>query len=74
MKAALTGRTVEAVWLGRIRYDEALELQKEAARRVTAGGPEALFLLEHAPVFTLGRNASHSDILFTPERCRTGRA
>jgi lipoyl(octanoyl) transferase len=70
MKAALTGRTVEAVWLGRIRYDEALELQKEAARRVAAGGPETLFLLEHAPVFTLGRNASHADILFTPERCR----
>jgi lipoyl(octanoyl) transferase len=70
MKAALTGRTVEAVWLGRIRYDEALELQKGAAHRVAAGGPETLFLLEHAPVFTLGRNASRSDILITPERCR----
>jgi lipoyl(octanoyl) transferase len=70
MKAALSGRTVEAVWLGRIRYEEALEVQNEAARRVAAGGPETLFLLEHAPVYTLGRNASRSDILFTPERCR----
>jgi lipoyl(octanoyl) transferase len=70
MRAAVSGRTVEAVWLGRIRYDEALDLQAEAARRVAAGGPETLFLLEHTPVFTLGRNASHADILFTPERCR----
>ncbi len=65
-----TGSAVRAVWLGRIGYDEALELQREAARQVAAGGEETLFLLEHAPVFTLGRNASHSDILFTPERCR----
>jgi lipoyl(octanoyl) transferase len=65
-----TRSAVRAVWLGRIVYDEALELQREAARQVAAGGEETLFLLEHAPVFTLGRNASHSDILFTPERCR----
>jgi len=58
------------VWLGRIGYDQALALQKEAARQVAAGGEEALFLLEHEPVFTLGRNAVRSDILFTPERCR----
>jgi lipoate-protein ligase B len=70
MEAALTKRTVEAVWLGRIRYDEALEVQNEAARRVAAGGQESFFLLEHEPVFTLGRNASESDVLFTPERCR----
>ena len=70
MEVGRTRRTVEAVWLGRIRYDEALELQDEAARRVAAGGQETLLLLEHEPVFTLGRNASPSDILFTPERCR----
>jgi lipoyl(octanoyl) transferase len=68
MEAVLTKRTVEAVWLGRIRYDEALELQKEAAGRVAAGGEETLFLLEHDPVYTLGRNASAADILFTPDR------
>jgi lipoyl(octanoyl) transferase len=65
-----TRSAVRAVWLGRIGYDEALALQREAAARVAAGGGETLFLLEHAPVFTLGRNASRSDILFTPERCR----
>jgi lipoyl(octanoyl) transferase len=70
MEAIPERRPARAVWLGRIGYDEALALQKEAARSVAAGGEETLFLLEHEPVFTLGRNASASDILFTPERCR----
>lgn len=70
METVLERRTARAVWLGRIGYDEALALQESAARRVAAGGEETLFLLEHNPVFTLGRNASASDILFTPERCR----
>ena len=70
METILERRTARAVWLGRIGYDEALALQESAARRVAAGGEETLFLLEHNPVFTLGRNASASDILFKPERCR----
>jgi lipoyl(octanoyl) transferase len=63
-------RRVEAFWLGRIGYERALVLQREAAARVARGGPETLFLLEHEPVFTLGRNASAADVLFTPERRR----
>jgi lipoyl(octanoyl) transferase len=63
-------RRVEALWLGRIGYERALVLQREAAARVARGGPETLFLLEHEPVFTLGRNASAADVLFTPERRR----
>ncbi len=63
-------RRVEAIWLGRIGYERALVLQREAAARVARGGPETLFLLEHEPVFTLGRNASAADVLFTPERRR----
>jgi lipoyl(octanoyl) transferase len=70
MEAIPERRAARAVWLGRIGYDQALALQMEAARSVAAGGEETLFLLEHEPVFTLGRNASASDILFTPERCR----
>ena len=66
LKAAVT----RAVWLGRVGYDEGLRLQREAAARVAAGGEETLLLLEHEPVFTLGRNAVRSDVLFTPERCR----
>lgn len=57
-----------AQWLGRVSYDDALALQLEAARQVAAGGAERIFLLEHEPVFTLGRNASEADILFPPER------
>lgn len=59
-----------AEWLGRLAYDDALEIQREAAQRVAAGADERLFLLEHEPVFTLGRNATAADILFTPDRCR----
>ena len=63
-------RLVSVVRPGRIAYRDAVELQRAAARRVAAGGPETLFLLEHEPVYTLGRNATVSDVLFTPERCR----
>jgi lipoyl(octanoyl) transferase len=67
--AVLTRAPLRARWLGRIGWDEALALQQDAAARAAAGGPETLFLLEHEPVFTLGRNATPADILFTPERC-----
>jgi lipoyl(octanoyl) transferase len=67
--AVRTRAKVSARWLGRIGWDQALELQQEAAARAAGGGPEALFLLEHEPAFTLGRNAKPADILFTPERC-----
>jgi lipoyl(octanoyl) transferase len=70
MEAILERRTARAVWLGSVGYDDALALQRQAARRAAAGEPETLFLLEHEPVFTLGRNASRADILFTPEKCR----
>lgn len=63
-------RPVSVVRPGRVGYAAALELQGEAVRRLSAGGPETLFLLEHDPVFTLGRNATISDVIFTPERCR----
>ena len=59
---------LHAEWLGRIDYDRALALQAEAAAAVAAGGQERLYLLEHEPVYTLGRNATAADILFTPER------
>ncbi|HEV8611450.1 MAG TPA: lipoyl(octanoyl) transferase LipB [Thermoanaerobaculia bacterium] len=61
-------RRVEALWLGRIGYEAALALQTEAAARVARGGAETLLLLEHDPVFTLGRNASEADVLFTPAK------
>jgi lipoyl(octanoyl) transferase len=69
---ALVVRThppLRAPWLGRVAYDRGLELQAEAAARARRD-EETLLLLEHEPVFTLGRNASRADVLFTPERCR----
>ena len=70
MSTATAARTVKAVWLGRIAYADALELQREAQQRVAQGEEESLLLLEHEPVFTLGRNASASDVLLSPQRCR----
>jgi lipoyl(octanoyl) transferase len=61
-------RTVDVVDLlgrGAVPYDEALALQRAAVARVKAGGREALFLLEHRDVITIGRNASRSDLFVT---------
>jgi lipoyl(octanoyl) transferase len=61
-------RTIEVVDLlarGPVPYDEALALQRAAEARVKAGGREALFLLSHADVITIGRNASRSDLFVT---------
>jgi len=56
--------------LGRVSHDAAMAVQAEAARRVLDGGEDTLLLLEHEPVFTLGRNASAADVLLPPDRCR----
>ncbi|MFN2387213.1 MAG: lipoyl(octanoyl) transferase LipB [Thermoanaerobaculia bacterium] len=69
-RALVTSRAVRLVTAGRLGYDEALRMQQEAADSVSAGGPETLFLLEHDPVFTLGRNATPADVLIGPDRCR----
>jgi lipoyl(octanoyl) transferase len=55
-------------FLGRIPYREAVELQLAVRDGVKGGtGPEHLLLLEHPPVYTLGRNATAADILAEPE-------
>jgi lipoyl(octanoyl) transferase len=56
-------------WLGRIGYGDALRIQEQAAaalKRREDG--ERLFLLEHDPVITLGRNAADVDVLADPAR------
>lgn len=70
METASAVRSVRPVWLGRAGYERALDLQREAVQTLAATGTEALLLLEHEPIFTLGRNATITDVLFTPERCR----
>jgi lipoyl(octanoyl) transferase len=67
---AVARRTVRARWLGRVRYSDGLAIQAEAARAVAEGGEESLLLLEHEPVFTLGRNADAGDVLLDEERRR----
>ncbi|MCA1834094.1 MAG: lipoyl(octanoyl) transferase LipB [Actinomycetota bacterium] len=53
-----------ATWLGRIGYAEAFSLQTRLAERVAGGSmPDTLLLLEHEPVYTLGRRASEAEIL-----------
>jgi len=48
---------LRVVRLGRVDYAAATRLQEDAVRRRLAGGPDLLFLLEHPPVYTLGRGA-----------------
>lgn len=62
---------VEAKWLGRVPYGEAWALQKElvAARNEDPSLPGQLLLLEHPPVYTLGRSG-HEDNLLLDERAR----
>jgi lipoyl(octanoyl) transferase len=64
-------RSLHWDYLGRVPYAEALQMQLEARAALKAGeGPERLFLLEHPPVYTLGRNASEADVLASPEWLR----
>ena len=49
--------------LGRVLYAAGLRMQQAMATYVQPGGrPDQILILEHNPVFTLGRNASREDI------------
>ncbi len=56
---------LETRWLGRVAYAEALALQEElvAAKRAEPGRPDELLLLEHDPVYTIGRTPDRSSLL-----------
>jgi lipoyl(octanoyl) transferase len=63
-------RTLEVRQLGRVEYRDGLALMKMAAARVRAGDPPGadwLFLLEHPPVITLGRGATGSNVVASPD-------
>jgi len=59
MKAAL-----EARWLGRVGFAEALTLQEALvrAKRADSHAPDELWLLEHEPVYTIGRTPDQSSL------------
>ncbi len=57
-------RALAWAYLGRIAYGPALALQEDLRRRLKNGDcDDHLVLLEHEPVYTLGRNADRSDIV-----------
>ena len=53
----------EVRWLGRIAYAPALAMQEEAvAARATCESGDRIFLLEHDPVYTIGRKRDRSSL------------
>ncbi len=50
------------VFLGSRPYRQALEIQYRHARRVASGAAPVLFLMEHPPTVTLGRQAERSNL------------
>ena len=59
-----SGRTLRWDFLGRMPYAQAFDAQVAARKGILDGeGDEHLLLLEHQPVFTLGRNADATDVL-----------
>jgi lipoyl(octanoyl) transferase len=54
---------LETRWLGRIHYEEALKLQETlVAARIQGAQQDVLLLLEHEPVYTIGRTPDQSSL------------
>jgi lipoyl(octanoyl) transferase len=53
---------MKVVWLGRIAFSDALTVQSEALEHCERTGEETLFLLEHEPVYTIGRRPDKSSL------------
>jgi lipoyl(octanoyl) transferase len=51
-------------WLGRVNFSDALALQEEMVARKSAdlSAPDELLLLEHEPVYTIGRTPDQSSL------------
>jgi lipoyl(octanoyl) transferase len=54
----------ESRWLGRVAFAETLSLQEELVRvkRANPDAPDELWLLEHEPVYTIGRTPDQSSL------------
>jgi len=55
-------RSLEVSVVGRVEYATAVAWQEALVARRLAGGPDALLLLEHPPVYTLGRRSEPGDL------------
>ena len=68
------GSELRATWLGRVPYLDAWRLQEAIATRVREGGPDRLLLLEHDPVYTIGRRGTLDHLLVGPDVLRAAGA
>jgi lipoyl(octanoyl) transferase len=57
---------LRATALGRIGYLDGWRMQEAVAARLAAGGPERLLLLEHDPVYTIGRRGTLDHLTASP--------
>ena len=56
--------SIEVQVLGTVNYEDALRIQNKAVDDLIAGiGNEKLFLLEHEPIYTIGRTRDQSSLL-----------
>jgi len=56
-------KTIEVQWLGRVGYEKTLDLQNRLVSEYLSGaGNEKLLLLEHEPVYTIGRTRDQSSL------------
>jgi lipoyl(octanoyl) transferase len=65
---------LRATTLGRVGYLEGWRLQEAVAARLAAGGPERLLLLEHDPVYTIGRRGTIEHLTASPSELRAAGA
>ncbi len=61
MNAAMADLRVR--WLGRMEFANALALQEEIVKRKERSSRDELLLLEHEPVYTIGRTPDKSSLL-----------
>lgn len=59
---------VDVVDCGRLEYGVALERQQAAVESVIGGGAERLLIVEHPPVYTIGRAGNAGHLGDAPER------
>jgi lipoyl(octanoyl) transferase len=64
-------RPLRRIWLGTVPYQEAWQLQRRlAAARVAGEIDDCVLLLEHPPVYTVGRNAEEAHLGAGPSALR----
>ena len=61
---------LRSTWLGRVDYLKAWRLQEAVATRVRGGAEERLLLLEHDPVYTIGRRGTTDHLIAGPAELR----